>query len=611
MNRKKIISLLASFLVLMLLFTILSRAADSAGIANVKAETTQSMNIDHRVGGTGKIIQNREQAISTQPEQKIKGIYVNEGQSVNQGDVLFDVEIEYLKEQILFKKQEIEKMDLQQGDLKSKDEITDKKKSEAQVRAAQDYTNAANKGDIAIAKAGEDLQRAQQKLEEFRQKIGKPTGGLNDTVLNELQKACKEKESAYQKAKEELESLGKRIDREVNKALDEAEDKNQEIIDEAGKKQQETPNKTPETDAQPLSEQGTNSKNKLDVVSDSHPTPAVSRSSGESEDMIPETEDLIKVEKKVRDQYKPELEKAQKLVEKTQAEKDAANLALTEYQNSQNTEQEVGDSEQEQQLIDDVTAKQQLYNDAVTAKNDGLLAAERALEDAGSPEGRDSTGKISELDKEKLLMDLKKLETLLENGGQIKSPITGVVTKVSITTGDKTSDGTAILMADTTSGVKFVAQIGIESEKYIAKNDEASIKPTNNDNTLEGLKVASVKANEENKEMLDVTILLPKDSLEIGTAAEFQVTRNSKSYSSCVPIQSVHTENNENFVYVLQESESVLGKEIIAQKLIVQVLDKNEKYAALADGSLTNDQMVITEADKTIGVGSRVRLVEE
>lgn len=597
MNRKKVISILASFLVLMLLFTVLSRAADSASLANVQTKTAQSMTIDHRVTGNGKVMQNREQAVSTIGDQKVQTIYVSEGQTVEAGELLFDLDIANLKEQILLKKQEIEKMDLTEGDNKSKSSAEEQKKSSTRNRAEQDVGLAAGKGNEAVTRAAEALQNAQQKLQEYRNQQGIPTDG-NDAVLAELNKTLKAKDKALQQAQEELKDLERKIEREVNKALDAAEKKNQEAQAQAAaytEPQTEAP-------AEPsIDEKGLVSNGSAAQPQTQTPAPAPA----------PETEDLAKVEKAVRDQYKSELEKANKKVEKVQKEKSSAEQAIGQYQQEQAENQAKGTQEQEQLLIDDVNAKQQAYDDAVNARDDSIRTAQRALEDANAPEGTDSSGKISKLDKEKLQMELQKLEALLAAGGQIKAPIKGIVTKIAITTGDKTMDGTAMLLADTTNGSKFVAQVPVDQEKYIAKNDPVVLKPGNNGQPIEGLTVESVKANEENKDMLDVTVKLPADTLEIGTAAEFEVTRTSKSYPTCVPISALHEDNNEKFIYVIQETTSVLGDELKAQKVVVKVLDQNENFAALSDGTITNDQKIITGSDKNISGGSRVRLAEE
>ena len=484
-----------------------------------------------------------------------------------------------------------------EGDNKSKSSAEEQKKSSTRNRAEQDVGLAAGKGNEAVTRAAEALQNAQQKLQEYRNQQGIPTDG-NDAVLAELNKTLKAKDKALQQAQEELKELERKIEREVNKALDAAEKKNQEAQAQAAaytEPQTEAP-------AEPsIDEKGLVSNGSAAQPQTQTPAPAPA----------PETEDLAKVEKAVRDQYKSELEKANKKVEKAQKEKSSAEQAIGQYQQEQAENQAKGTQEQEQLLIDDVNAKQQAYDDAVNARDDSIRTAQRALEDANAPEGTDSSGKISKLDKEKLQMELQKLEALQAAGGQIKAPIKGIVTKIAITTGDKTMDGTAMLLADTTNGSKFVAQVPVDQEKYIAKNDPVVLKPGNNGQPIEGLTVESVKANEENKDMLDVTVKLPADTLEIGTAAEFEVTRTSKSYPTCVPISALHEDNNEKFIYVIQETTSVLGDELKAQKVVVKVLDQNENFAALSDGTITNDQKIITGSDKNISGGSRVRLAEE
>ena len=105
MSRKKLVSILAGFLACMLLFTILSRAADSAGIANVQAEIPKNISLDHSVSGSGKVVQSREEAVSTLPDIKVDTIYVGVGSQVEANAALFDLNMEDIREQLLKKKQ--------------------------------------------------------------------------------------------------------------------------------------------------------------------------------------------------------------------------------------------------------------------------------------------------------------------------------------------------------------------------------------------------------------------------------------------------------------------------------------------------------------------------
>ena len=66
MKKIKLIKILAGFFALMLLFTFLSRAADSVNVAQVETKTAQNQVITHEVTGTGKVMGTRERAVFTQ-----------------------------------------------------------------------------------------------------------------------------------------------------------------------------------------------------------------------------------------------------------------------------------------------------------------------------------------------------------------------------------------------------------------------------------------------------------------------------------------------------------------------------------------------------------------
>ena len=54
-----------------------------------------------------------------------------------------------------------------------------------------------------------------------------------------------------------------------------------------------------------------------------------------------------------------------------------------------------------------------------------------------------------------------------------------------------------------------------------------------------------------------------------------------------------------------------MGKEQVARRFEVKVQDKNNMYAALEDGVLTQEQEIISSSSRTIDDGSRVRKKEE
>ena len=65
--------------------------------------------------------------------------------------------------------------------------------------------------------------------------------------------------------------------------------------------------------------------------------------------------------------------------------------------------------------------------------------------------------------------EIEKLEELWNKDGKITSPVDGLVNKVNVITGEATTEGTSVLLADTTEGGRFKAQIPSNQEKYVSR----------------------------------------------------------------------------------------------------------------------------------------------
>lgn len=669
--KKKVTGAFAGFLAVMLLFTFLSRAADSLSIAKVSVKKAERGKVNHTVTGTGKVVQNREQAVATLAGQTVKSIYVEEGQQVAKGDLLFEVDLVSLKEQILNKKQEMKKADLLSQDKASSRAAEAQRDAVSQSRAAEDYSVAAGKGNTAVGRAAQELNNAKKKLKLLEK--SESTGEENDPVETVLKQACEDKQKEYEDAVKYKEELETAIDEMVRKAvaglsvgndvagmtvaeheihfsgenmegdsaaqlpaeaaietppetmsvaqlLTEAEQQPSAETEPqppaAGTEAEPQPVTGTETETQPAA--GTETEAQPEAGTQTAPqTPAEvpSQSSTEDGEWIiggeteGSTEDPWLLEQRIRQENQSLLDAAEVQIHLKEQEKAEADAALASYQQEKAAGAQAGIGEMRAQLKEEIRAKQQAYEDAVTAANDSLRSAGRAVEDANAPKGTDSTGEIDAITREQEELQLEKLEKLLEAEGRVTAPIDATVTKINLTTGEKTPDGTAMLLSDTAAGNKLVVQVPESQEKYIARGDEAEIKANNRDGkTIGGLTIESVRASEADGELLDVTVQLPADSLEAGMPATLTATRISETYDCRIPIQALYEENGKYYVYVLSETSTVLGTELTASRLDVNVIDKNETDAALRPGALSGDQQVIVSSDKAISAGSRVRL---
>lgn len=240
-------------------------------------------------------------------------------------------------------------------------------------------------------------------------------------------------------------------------------------------------------------------------------------------------------------------------------------------------------------------AKKQ-YKELVNNKESNLLSYERAIEDLKN----DTTTKD-------LKARLAKLNEVQAIEGKITAPRDSYITKVYVEAGGVTTNKVAVSMADEDSGYKFTTQISKKSEKYLVPGETVQLSMANGRDYFDNLTIDSVKKNEENPEMLDVTVKLPKGKGIIGESASLTIPIASKKYPVCVPLDALHSEGNNYYVLVIDEAETVLGKEVVATKVDIQIAEKNSKVAALKDGPLGNYQEIIIGTNKSIKSGDRVR----
>lgn len=251
------------------------------------------------------------------------------------------------------------------------------------------------------------------------------------------------------------------------------------------------------------------------------------------------------------------------------------------------------------------------YEESVASRAESVKSAARALEDAAMQQGTDSAVLQNEIAKKQQELALEKLKALQETEGKVTAPVSGVVTQVAVTTGDFTTEGTAIRLSDTSQGSQLVVPIGKSDEKYVQKGSAVAISVSEGSEKITDYTVSNIKENKEDSTLLDVIIDLPPGVMEPGALAEIEIVQKSKNYATLIPIQALREEDKKNFVLVLKEQQGVMGTELIASKVEVQVVDKNNTNAALEEGMLFGDQEIISNSSRFIEDGSRVRRGEE
>ena len=166
-KQRKLVKWIVIFFAAMLVFTFLSRAADSLNVANVDTKKMQNQVIAHNVKGIGRVEGTKEQAVFVLAGQKVEQVFAKEGQNVKKGDTLFVLEQDTLQETAEKKQMEIDTAVRKTEDLKSADSVDGQKKETEKARAQQNYNDAIKYGDINMANARMEVDAAKQKLQDF------------------------------------------------------------------------------------------------------------------------------------------------------------------------------------------------------------------------------------------------------------------------------------------------------------------------------------------------------------------------------------------------------------------------------------------------------------
>ena len=304
------------------------------------------------------------------------------------------------------------------------------------------------------------------------------------------------------------------------------------------------------------------------------------------------------------------IKEAQDKVDKAKDALSEAENALSAYNEQQNNNSSASYDEQLKALYDDYKSKEEAYDEAIKQRKSTIQSADRSLEDANTPESVDTASALTEnddLQEKQLAVD--KLQKVMDAGGKVTAPSDGLVTKVNVTTGEATTEDTAIRISDQSAGYKFTATLDKSDAKFLAKDDKVTL-DLGNGTSVEGLKIQSIDVSQEDKNSYELTVSIPAKVKKIGTIATLKVEKASKKYDTCVPLTALHSDGDKYYVYVINEKDTILGTETAVDKVQVEILDKNNEQAAI-DGAFSWDQKFVLTSSKTLRDGDRVRLLEE
>lgn len=592
----KLTKAFAALMAVMLFMTVISRAASSFTVAQVQVESPKSRAIVHKVIGDGTVTRQSDLPVYTEADILVAKVKVTEGQEVKKGQTLAVLDTDSIDEQIRTLSDEIEVLQLQNDALKSAEAKRDREQDKALSRAKEDYEDTVQSNKDAVSKAKENIKTAKKQTKKNEKKTLEDLQNSVEEAKKAYEDAVETQKSQVQQAKRALEDASKTPAADYSDSITQIEiNQKQRKIDSEQRKLDALALKKLE-DPDTYTSEWQDQYDYVQELKDDLAAAKLQQQAKKNEAAAQERERKQTLSRAQED-YDETISKNEKLVRKAKELWQEAEQKLENYQNGED-EDSADDS-----LVEDA---RKTLEDAKSQQTQQKKSAKRAIEDAGETDAVDHSVEINNVSIAEKQRALAQLQKTKEQEGKIVAQTDATVSKILLTAGDRTTETAAFLLADLSEGARFTTEISKEDAKYVVVGDVVTLKV--NDKSYEDMTVLSTETNEDSS--VRVTVYVPKKTISIGTHASMEIEQTSEKYATTLPLTAIHAEQSKYFVYVLEKEDTVLGEEIVARKVNVSIVEKNGEYAALSDGSLSEDDSVIVESDTMLANGEKVRLKE-
>ncbi len=200
-RRKRIVAGLAVFMAFMWLCTLVSKSIYASKLPMVSTTRTESKYIEHIVEAEGIVEAGAKLPVTVLSGLRVEELAVQTGDRIEEGDLLFTVDLEDMKQ--IMEEQELaaQKVQLQIDEIVHNKELAQNQKALEEARAREDYDALARYQDTLVGRAAEGVVQAEEALEELQ-------------AENRAHEGDWEREDGERKTEEEMEAERKAREQE-------------------------------------------------------------------------------------------------------------------------------------------------------------------------------------------------------------------------------------------------------------------------------------------------------------------------------------------------------------------------------------------------------------
>ena len=550
------------FLIVMVIFTFLSRALDSVTIARVQTGYGKQGSVSYRITGEGTFEADRLSYRPLPEGMRVDTILARPGDVVQAGDTILTLQMEPLQE----KREELA-VALRQAELALEQErlsgreiprVTQEMLALQQMEVDQ---RALELGRQDLADAQEDYD---QNVDALRLEYDRLAGRSEDEIRQDAKEALKSARRVYDAAKLDRDSAVKRAEREVREK--------QKKLDRLNA--QEDPSE--------------------ETVADAEEALAAAE---EDLELAKEEQDIL-------------VEEAKASLRSAEEDYDDRSYNTLKAQEDCKKAYEDGVKAEDEKLAQ---AQRRVLELEEALRQSGQNLENARITDAGTRSEEEKTREISRLRQESMELDLEqkrrslaKVEELISREGAVTAVSRAVVAGLDLQEGGLIGAADQIRLAE--GRMLLQAQVDKEDAALLAQGQRMSLKRTGEAKELNAVVESVDRLSEDGK--CTVSASLAEGAGWLGETCSFTVVLQSGVYPMVIPIEALREDTIGYFCLAVQPEKTILGEELTAVRVNVEVLEKSSTSAAVS-GAVTSVTPLVLSSNKSVSPGDRVRGVTE
>ena len=550
------------FLIVMVIFTFLSRALDSVTIARVQTGYGKQGSVSYRITGEGTFEADRLSYRPLPEGMRVDTILARPGDVVQAGDTILTLQMEPLQE----KREELA-VALRQAELALEQErlsgreiprVTQEMLALQQMEVDQ---RALELGRQDLADAQEDYD---QNVDALRLEYDRLADRSEDEIRQDAKNALKSARRVYDAAKLDRDSAVKRAEREVREK--------QKKLDRLNA--QEDPSE--------------------ETVADAEEALAAAE---EDLELAKEEQDIL-------------VEEAKASLRSAEEDYDDRSYNTLKAQEDCKKAYEDGVKAEDEKLAQ---AQRRVLELEEALRQSGQNLENARITDAGTRSEEEKTREISRLRQESMELDLEqkrrslaKVEELISREGAVTAVSRAVVAGLDLQEGGLIGAADQIRLAE--GRMLFQAQVDKEDAALLAQGQRMSLKRTGEAKELNAVVESVDRLSEDGK--CTVSASLAEGAGWLGETCSFTVVLQSGVYPMVIPIEALREDTIGYFCLAVQPEKTILGEELTAVRVNVEVLEKSSTSAAVS-GAVTSVTPLVLSSNKSVSPGDRVRGVTE